>query len=446
MPRRPYLALMISPCSVSAQAAAHSARAAPPGSPARVLPPPRLIVPPRPWKRVQRDVRGVGAGLDQRRLGPVQRPARGREAAVLVAVGVAEHHHLRVRAARRQVARGRRDRRAAPPARRRRGLEVVDRLEQRRDVERHAARRRSTRPPPARQQQHREHVVGALGHADDVGADGAPPVALAALGDGAEDLERLGLARPASGTGSARGPRPPRARGAGARRAPPAGARRPGRRRRAAGRRPAGGPRASWRTSSVARWKPKVSTRRSSRRTANSPACARGSRARLRGDQAQVGEELAGASRRPSRPIGAGAPRGAGRSAQEQAVGHVAVARRHASRGLSPAAARRSSAAIRARARRTNSTRAWDWLRCSAELASSRGSSPRTSARWRARVARMRRRPRRWGCRPCRRRPRRRSAAGSLERGDRGRRAVDLAQGVLERLVERPARCGRARR
>ena len=60
-----------------------------------VGPPPRPTVPPRPWNR-RRCTPWRGGDVPQCPLGPVDLPRRGRDAAELVGVGVAEHHLLRV--------------------------------------------------------------------------------------------------------------------------------------------------------------------------------------------------------------------------------------------------------------------------------------------------------------------------------------------------------------
>ena len=90
---------------------------------------------------------GLARRLDQIELGAVQRPVGGEVAAVLVRVGVAEHHFLAVaarghhRAVQRKVQRRFENRRAA--------LQVVDGLEQRHDADRASTARRrdaSSRP------------------------------------------------------------------------------------------------------------------------------------------------------------------------------------------------------------------------------------------------------------------------------------------------------------
>ena len=58
-------------------------------------PPPRPTAPPRPWKNWI-VIPCAAAGLDQLALGPVQGPGRLEEAALLVAVGVADHDFLDV--------------------------------------------------------------------------------------------------------------------------------------------------------------------------------------------------------------------------------------------------------------------------------------------------------------------------------------------------------------
>ena len=69
-------------------------------------------------------------------------------------------------------------------------LECLHRLEQRRDVDRDLARDAVVGFGPAREQQWREHVVGVLGAAHDVVADGVFPVAMPRLQDAFEHAER----------------------------------------------------------------------------------------------------------------------------------------------------------------------------------------------------------------------------------------------------------------
>ena len=129
--------------------------------------------------------------LHQRRLRLLQQPAGCGQPAVLVAVGVGDHDDL-APVAPRQVLPV--DRVLQQLAHRAVGVgEVLAGLEQRRDVERHRAAG-PVQLAPAPEQDDREHVVHAVAHADDEGADGAPPVLAPAEGDGLEDRERaLGL-------------------------------------------------------------------------------------------------------------------------------------------------------------------------------------------------------------------------------------------------------------
>ena len=64
--------------------------------------------------------------------------------------------------------------------------QVVDGLEQRRDVERHLPRV-VDQAAPARQRQHGQHVGAAVRHADDVGAQRIGTVPRARIGQGLED-------------------------------------------------------------------------------------------------------------------------------------------------------------------------------------------------------------------------------------------------------------------
>ncbi len=94
-----YLLAMISPCSVT-----RSPPVTLPAGCARIAsydgPPPRPTVPPRPWNR--RSLTPCSRErLDQPHLGAIERPVGGEVAAVLVAVGVAQHHLLPIAAPRR---------------------------------------------------------------------------------------------------------------------------------------------------------------------------------------------------------------------------------------------------------------------------------------------------------------------------------------------------------
>ena len=76
--------------------------------------------------------------LDQADLGLVELPARGDEAAILVAVGIAEHHFLHAAAAVHQLAVIMQ--RQHPVHDAGRGLQILDGLEQRHDVDRRCGR------------------------------------------------------------------------------------------------------------------------------------------------------------------------------------------------------------------------------------------------------------------------------------------------------------------
>jgi hypothetical protein len=80
---------------------------------------------------------GVAGDVEHFDLHTLQRPARGDDAAVLAAVGIAEHDHLLIAARAQMLAIGR------IGEQRRQGLwrqaQVLDRFEQRRDIERHVA-------------------------------------------------------------------------------------------------------------------------------------------------------------------------------------------------------------------------------------------------------------------------------------------------------------------
>src|SRR6266851_9722462 len=87
-------------------------------------------------KQPQRDM-VAGERLDQRELGLVELPGRSEIAAVLVAVGIAEHDLLDVAAGGDQpaIVRLREDRRHDLAA----ALEIADRLEERDDIDAQAA-------------------------------------------------------------------------------------------------------------------------------------------------------------------------------------------------------------------------------------------------------------------------------------------------------------------
>ena len=121
--------------------------------------------------------------LDQVHLCPLQAPARGGDAAVLAAVGIPQHHHLHVAACGQM---GPVDRIGEQVAQHVGAMsQVVDGLEQWRDVERHLPRV-VDQAAPARQRQHGQHVGAAVRHADDVGAQRIGTVPRARIGQGLE--------------------------------------------------------------------------------------------------------------------------------------------------------------------------------------------------------------------------------------------------------------------
>ena len=129
--------------------------------------------------------------VQQLHLGALQAPARGQRAAVLAAVGVAQHHPLLVVARGEVTAVDRIVEQRAQGGRR--VLQVVDGFEQRGNIERHMLRF-VDQPTAPRQRQHRQHVGGRARHADDVQAGGVLPVALAAVAQGGEHrLQRFGI-------------------------------------------------------------------------------------------------------------------------------------------------------------------------------------------------------------------------------------------------------------
>ena len=145
-------------------------------------------------KDVQLDIE-LARDVEQVLLRHPERPTDGDHAAAFAAVGETQHDHLLI-AARAQMAPI--DLVAQQSAQRFAGVrEILDRLEERRDVDRHI---RSLRPqvPPAREQQRRQHVIGPACHADDVRSDrGAAvfaPTVRNRLKD-AEDLARFGTKR-----------------------------------------------------------------------------------------------------------------------------------------------------------------------------------------------------------------------------------------------------------
>ena len=128
--------------------------------------------------------------LDQRVLGAVQLPVAGEEAAVLVAVAVAEHDVLLGAAAHDHRQHARLLVELAHDARR--IAQVLDGFEQRHDdqvVVGCIVQRAAHQPALLLQQQHLEQVAGVLGVADDVVAQRLGAVALAHLDGGLEDRQ-----------------------------------------------------------------------------------------------------------------------------------------------------------------------------------------------------------------------------------------------------------------
>ncbi len=148
-------------------------------------PPPRAMLPPRPWKRVRPRPALLADGGDGF-LGLEEGPVGGEVAAVLVAVGVAEHDLLVVAAGLEVAAVGLEIEHLVEDAGG--GLEVAEGLEERRDVERDA---------DEVQEDHDLDDVGeVVGHADDVDAGGLGAEELdGALehAQGADDVAGLGL-------------------------------------------------------------------------------------------------------------------------------------------------------------------------------------------------------------------------------------------------------------
>ncbi len=124
--------------------------------------------------------------LDQADLGLVELPARGDEAAVLVGIGIAEHHLLLAAEIVDEAAvfgNGEQPVHHADA-----GAQVVDRLEQRDHVER-GPPVGADEPDLLEQQRELQHVRDALGLGDDAGADRVGAVGLADRRGGAEQRE-----------------------------------------------------------------------------------------------------------------------------------------------------------------------------------------------------------------------------------------------------------------
>ena len=127
---------------------------------------------------------------DERRLRPMERPARRPDPRVLVAVGVSDHHHL-LHASLGEVCPVEGLGEQLTHDRGRRG-EIGHGLEEWCDVQRHVTFARLTEPAPPGEHENREDVVRALRHADDVGTHGVRPKACATVGDCCEHLQRAG--------------------------------------------------------------------------------------------------------------------------------------------------------------------------------------------------------------------------------------------------------------
>ncbi len=124
--------------------------------------------------------------FDQPDLGLVEFPARGDEAAVLVAVGIAQHHFLDAAAAVDQLAIIMH--RQQPVHDRGAGLQVLDGLEQRHDVER-AAAGGIDETDLLQQQRYLQHVGHPLAHRDDALRDHVRAEPAVRLGSGMEHRE-----------------------------------------------------------------------------------------------------------------------------------------------------------------------------------------------------------------------------------------------------------------
>jgi hypothetical protein len=130
--------------------------------------------------------------LDERLLRLLQAPARRRDASVAVAVGVAEHDDLVIAARTQVLAIQLVVQQAFHDLRR--ALDVLARLEQRRDVERNGFALRA-QVAPLREHQHGQHVVRPVRHAHDVRADRLAAVLSPAVRDRLEHRERAAAFR-----------------------------------------------------------------------------------------------------------------------------------------------------------------------------------------------------------------------------------------------------------
>ena len=132
--------------------------------------------------------RGVGKGY----LSVLQRPTRRSQAAILVAVRIADHDHLSIFTARKVLAiqvDGKQRLHDFRPAR-----EIVDRLEQWRDVEWHVAAS-IVQLAPLREQQNGQNIVCSLGHADDKRANRSGAVLATTRRDRLKYADRLACNR-----------------------------------------------------------------------------------------------------------------------------------------------------------------------------------------------------------------------------------------------------------
>ena len=127
--------------------------------------------------------------LDQADLGLVELPARGDEAAILVAVGIAEHDFLHAAAAVDQLAVVVHRQHAVHDAAG--GLQILDGLEQRHDVD-GAAAGGMDQAGLLQQQRDLQHVGHALAHRDDALGDRGRAVTGMGFGGGMEQREFAG--------------------------------------------------------------------------------------------------------------------------------------------------------------------------------------------------------------------------------------------------------------
>ena len=177
VPRRDRLPLLGHP-----EAAAHRARRLGADRAARRSAAPRHAAPAAVEERERDAV--LGRHARDGFLRPVERPVRREVSAVLVAVGIADHHHL-LAAALAQVRAVRVEREQLGQDARGR-VEVVERLEERHDVRRRGA------AGPSRQQEHGQHVGGAARHRDDERTERLRPVEAPHAREEAEEPPGLG--------------------------------------------------------------------------------------------------------------------------------------------------------------------------------------------------------------------------------------------------------------